>query len=286
MKNITEIIQSVSPEESRVVLDALKFAEKAHAGQKRKTGDPYIIHPIAVAEKSWDYYKDIDLLIACLLHDTVEDSDDVNILDIYNQFGSSVGWLVDTVTKTQFSFLRYEKFIPKSTIEKLLCGGLQDVRALLVKILDRDHNLQTLDIFRPQKQMRVSFETQAIYKPLEFLFVKDSIENIKEKFHSFLKENFILDVASFKECLYSMSFSGNGEEDFPVLYRNSDKVIWRIEDKNLYLSLCRNNKAFEQNHDLVRMQEDTDEIFFAEIQFTKAFGWDNGKLSVSRCKGF
>lgn len=286
MKILSEIIEHLSQSDAHLCRKALEFAQKAHEEQMRKTGDPYITHPIAVAEKSWDLYEDLELLIACLLHDTVEDSENVSMADIYDQFGDTVGWLVDTVTKTRFPFYKYDEFTPKSTIEKLLCGGLHDVRALLVKILDRDHNLQTLDIFRPQKQMRVSFETQAIYKPLEFLFVKDSIENVQEKFSLFLKKNFILDVFSFKECLYSQSFSGKGEEDFPILYHNSDKVIWRIEDKNLYLALCRNNKAFEKNHELVRMKEDTDGMFFVEIQFTKAFGWNNGRLSVSRCKSF
>lgn len=284
MNKCESLINSFEKKEDRVrALKALDFSSKIHSSQKRKTGELYINHPIEVAMRFWNIFKDTDSFVAGLLHDTVEDSKEITIEDIYREFGKNVGFMVDSVTKTTNEFYdkSFNKNISLSYIDKLLIGGLNDVRVLVLKLLDRQHNLETINIFSEKKQVRLSFETQVIYKPLSFLLEASSLEESKKMLDNYLLKNNINSEENFKEFLYNTSFKHDKNEDFLKLTSNSEKIIWEIKDKNFYLELCKNN-SFVNSHEIVTMEENEHGEFKVEFQFTKSFNWGEGKIKISR----
>ncbi|HJP81521.1 MAG TPA: RelA/SpoT family protein [Candidatus Saccharimonadales bacterium] len=149
---------------------AIDFATKAHEGQKRKSGDPYIIHPIAVADTLVDWGMDIDSILAGVLHDTVEDTD-VTLDDIETRFGRDVAFLVDGVTKVsqaRAGMRNLESYLPqtKDNLSKLLIAVSRDVRVIIIKLADRLHNLSTLQYMKPEKQLKIARESIDVFAPM------------------------------------------------------------------------------------------------------------------------
>lgn len=147
------------------VKNAFLFSKKAHEGQFRRSGEPYISHPIGVAEILAELRLDLPTIMTGLLHDTVEDTD-VTLEDITSQFGEVVAELVDGVTKiTQLSFKNtHEK--QSENVRKMIVAMGKDVRVILVKLADRLHNMRTLGSMKYEKQLRIGQETLDIYAPL------------------------------------------------------------------------------------------------------------------------
>jgi hypothetical protein len=273
-----------SAPDAKRLLDAFEYAKKAHDGQLRKSGEPYILHPTAVALKLWNTYGDIDLTIAGLLHDTTEDCG-ADMDSIYSQFGDMVGFLVDAVDKNRRGFLKHD-VIFEDKIERLLWAGLQDIRVLLLKIADREHNIDTLKHLQNDKQVRMAFETQAIYKPLKHvlgLYENRTIDEIKKRFADCLCSKHISEPREIKACLYSMSFRDFSDEMFDLVYNNSHKIVWEVEDK-AYLKELSKNKEFEKHVNIENMWTDG-ERFKAEFTFDKGYIMDaNAGLKVSSYK--
>lgn len=145
------------------VIRACQFGDVAHIADKRKSGEPYITHPIAVAEILAGFELDRDTIIAAILHDTVEDTD-VALEDLQTQFGDKVALLVDGVTKLKSS--SHDKSQNKSaTFFKIWSSTLSDPRVLVIKLADRLHNMSTLDAVRPEKQKSTAQETLDFYIP-------------------------------------------------------------------------------------------------------------------------
>lgn len=149
---------------------AVALATKAHEGQMRKSGDPYIVHPLAVMKIVQDWGMDEDTVIAAVLHDTVEDTD-VTLENIKNEFGESVAFLVDGVTKlgTARSGMRdIDTYLPetKDNLLRLLVAVGSDVRVLIIKLADRLHNLRTLSALPPDKQKKIAKESLEVFAPL------------------------------------------------------------------------------------------------------------------------
>ena len=141
---------------------AFRFANVAHEGIKRKSGEPYIIHPLAVAKI---VAKDLGLgatsIVASLLHDVVEDTE-YTVADIENMFGEKVAHIVDGLTKLSGDFDSSQAL----TLKKILMTLSDDVRVILIKIADRLHNMQTLDSMMPHKKIKIASETMFLYIPL------------------------------------------------------------------------------------------------------------------------
>lgn len=149
---------------------AIEFATTAHHGQQRKSGEPYIIHPLAVAGILIEWAMDIDSVIAGVLHDTVEDTP-VNLEEIENLFGRDVAFLVDGVTKVsqaRANMRELGSYLPQTTdnLSKLLIAVSQDVRVIIIKLADRLHNLRTLQHMKPTKQRKIAKESLDVFAPM------------------------------------------------------------------------------------------------------------------------
>ena len=149
---------------------AVDFATNAHDGQFRKTGEAYIIHPLAVKKILTEWGMDEDTIIAGILHDTVEDTD-ITLNDIKTEFGETVAFLVDGVTKlsTARSGMRdIDTYLPetKDNFLRLMIALGADIRVLIIKLADRLHNMRTLGALPPDKQKKISKETLEIFAPL------------------------------------------------------------------------------------------------------------------------
>ena len=149
---------------------AIDFATAAHEGQKRKSGEPYIIHPLAVASTLIEWGMDIDTVLAGVLHDTVEDTN-TTLGDIENLFGADVAFLVDGVTKVsqaRAGMRDLKSYLPQTTdnLSKLLIAVSQDVRVIIIKLADRLHNLSTLQHMPPEKQKKIARESLEVFAPM------------------------------------------------------------------------------------------------------------------------
>ncbi len=144
---------------------AFEFSEKAHSGQIRRSGEPYISHPLGVAAILADLHLDLATVATGLLHDTVEDTD-VTLKDIEKNFGSAVSMLVDGVTKISKMSFRNTHEKQGENIRKMIVAMGKDVRVVLVKLADRLHNMRTLHHMPYEKQARIAQETLDIYAPL------------------------------------------------------------------------------------------------------------------------
>ncbi len=171
-------------EEMGLLFKAFEFAKDAHKVQRRKSGEPYIIHPIAVATIAAEELKlDANSVIAAFLHDVVEDTD-YSADDIRNMFGNEVAFLVDVVTKKKKDHYKMSKQV--DNYQQLLDSFHYDIRALMVKIADRLHNMRTLSSMAPDKRMKIAGETDYFYAPLAnrlgLYDVKTDLENLSFKY--------------------------------------------------------------------------------------------------------
>ncbi len=149
-----------------MVQRAYEYAEKAHANQVRKSGDPYFSHPLAVAVILTDLMLDATTIAAGLLHDCVEDVEGCTLETVRSLFGEEVALLVDGVTKlSQLNFANREE-AQAETLRKMFLAMAKDIRVVLIKLADRLHNMRTLKYQRPERQVPIARETLDIYAPL------------------------------------------------------------------------------------------------------------------------
>ena len=176
-------------EKGKTMENAVAFAARVHEGQLRESGEPYIIHPIAVAEYLLDMGMDAPTIIAGVLHDTVEDGDAIGIADVEKQFGKEVAHLVDGVTKLTRS--GKQDYITKKqeqseNLRKLFLAIADDVRVVIIKLADRLHNMRTLEYCTQAKQMRKAKETLEVYTPLAHRFgmgaIRSELEDLSFKY--------------------------------------------------------------------------------------------------------
>jgi len=149
---------------------AIIYATEKHKGQKRRSGKPYITHPLAVAYTLMTWDMDIDSVLAGVLHDTVEDTD-AALDEIESFFGRDVAFLVDGVTKigqARAGMRDLNSYLPqtKDNLSKLLIAVSQDVRVLIIKLADRLHNLSTLQYMPPEKQQKIARESLEVFAPM------------------------------------------------------------------------------------------------------------------------
>ena len=174
----------ITDEDYHRVQEAFALAKKAHAPQKRKSGEPYILHPIAVALiAAKELQLDANTVITAFLHDVVEDTP-YTVEDIRKIFGNDVAGLVNVVTKKKKETYQTTKQV--DNYQQILDSLHYDIRAVMVKISDRLHNMRTLQSMRPDKQMKIAGETDCFYAPLAnrlgLFEVKSDLENLSFKY--------------------------------------------------------------------------------------------------------
>ena len=166
LNDILEKVQAYSPDaELDVIMDAYVYSAQAHRGQTRKSGEDYLIHPLAVSEILTDLRMDVDTIATGLLHDTMEDC-----LTTYETleslFGEDVANIVDGVTKIGKLQFRSKHEAQAENFRKLVLAMSKDVRVILVKLADRLHNMRTMEHMKPDARVRISRETMDIYAPI------------------------------------------------------------------------------------------------------------------------
>ena len=145
---------------------AYEFAKKAHEGQSRKSGEPYIIHPIGAARILAKMRVDLPTIITCLLHDVPEDTE-YTLEDIESEFGTQISELVAGITKLSAVYYKHNMQDRQiDTLRRMFLVMAKDVRVVLVKLADRLHNMRTLQYVKPEKAKRIAKETMEIFSPL------------------------------------------------------------------------------------------------------------------------
>ena len=175
------------------IAEAFLLADRKHRGQKRSSGEPYIIHPLSVAAILVDLGMDTQSVVAGLLHDVVEDTD-CTLEDITQEFGREVALLIDGVTKLDRIPFSSKEEEQAENLRKMLMAMAQDIRVIIIKFADRMHNLSTLEFMSPQKQRDKARECLEVYAPiahrLGMRMVKETMEDVSLMY---------LDPAAYKE---------------------------------------------------------------------------------------
>ncbi len=161
----SKLAEYLTPSELKKVKEAYRFSDEMHLGQIRKSGEPYISHPIAVAEICADWKLDAQAIMAALLHDVMEDQD-VKKEELIERFGAPVATLVDGLSKLDKIEFQSQIEAQAENFRKMLLAMARDVRVILVKLADRLHNMRTLDFMSPEKKRRIARETMEVYVPI------------------------------------------------------------------------------------------------------------------------
>jgi GTP pyrophosphokinase len=166
LRHLIETLESYLPaDQIESIMAAYEFGATAHHGQKRQSGEPYISHPVAVAQELADMHLDAQAIAAAILHDVVEDTE-ASLADIEDKFGEEVAILVDAVSKLDQIQFRSRAEAQAESFRKMMLAMIEDIRVILVKLADRLHNMQTLDAMPAKKKSRIARETLDIYAPI------------------------------------------------------------------------------------------------------------------------
>ena len=184
-EDFIEKIKSYNPLEVEVITKAYLYAKELHKGQKRQSGEEYIVHPLSVAYILAEMVADKDTICAALLHDTIEDTD-VTKEDIAERFNKTVANLVDGVTKiSKMNFSSKEEQVVANT-RKIITSVSEDVRIIIIKLADRLHNMRTLEFKSEFKQKENALETMEIYVPLSYYIgtyrIKSELEDLSFRY--------------------------------------------------------------------------------------------------------
>ena len=263
-------IQAIHNEKELVIIDkAFETANSFHQGQLRRSGEPYIIHPIAVANILVDLGMDYQSIVAALLHDVVEDTD-YTLQQLTEEFGEDVAILVDGVTKlgkVQLNSRETKEEQQAENVRKMLLAMSKDIRVIIVKLADRLHNMRTLEFVDPQKQRDKALETLEIFAPISHrLGIRSVKEELEDRAIRFLDP---VAYAGIEENLKNSSRSGN---DF--LEHTKEKILERVHQfvpnaqisgriksvHGIYRKMYMQGKDFDQIFDIYAVRIIVDSV--------------------------
>jgi len=244
---------------------AIDFASEKHAGQKRKTGDPYISHPLSTASYLIDWGLDIDSVVAGVLHDTIEDTD-TQLEEIEEKFGKNIAFLVDGVTKLgklREGMRDINSYLPetKDNLTKLLIATGEDVRVVIIKLADRLHNLQTLSALPHEKQKKIATESLQVFAPLADRLnmgrVRVQIEEISFSYLEPQRYNYLRKQLKKRLGRASKKLDKVREEVSKILEQNDIKFEMDGRIKSVYSlhkKLDKYEQSFEAIYDLIALR--------------------------------
>ncbi len=241
------------------ILKAFEFAYQKHLNQVRRSGDPYITHPVAVAKTLIELNCDKEAICGCLLHDVIEDTR-ASVDDLKELFGTTVAEIVDGVTKLNKLNFKSTEDAQANNFRKMLLAIAKDVRVVLVKLADRLHNMQTLHFLRPDKQQRIASETLDVFAPLANRFglrnIQMELEDLCLKFLHPKAYSLIKDLVKSKKL------------DREAQVQKLKVVIKQILDDNgidadiqgrakhfysIYIKLCQKGTDLNSNDEVVEI---------------------------------
>lgn len=243
--------------DDHVVRDAFELAHRAHAGQHRTSGEPYITHPIAVALILAEYGLDSTTVAAALLHDVVEDTD-TSIADLRSSLGDDVADIVDGVTKLDQCHFTSKEHQQAAALRKLVIAMSKDVRVLLVKLADRLHNVRTLEALDEDRRIRIATETLEVYAPLAHRL---GVQDIKHELEDSCFR--VLHPARFKEVDAMIAARAPSRDS--VIMQTLEELLASFLDAGLvvevsgrpkrhysiYRKMVNSGLPFEEIHDLI-----------------------------------
>ena len=166
VRKLVDTLETYLPKEQiETVLEAYEFGAHHHEGQARKSGEPYITHPVAVAQELANMHLDAEAICAAILHDVVEDTE-ASLDEIREKFGEDIALIVDGVSKLDQIQFRSRAEAQAESFRKMMLAMIEDIRVILVKLSDRLHNMQTLGAMPAKKKKRIARETLDIYAPI------------------------------------------------------------------------------------------------------------------------
>ena len=249
------------------IIKAYEYSNKAHEGQKRFSGEPYIIHPLSVADILIDLNMDQESIITALLHDVVEDTS-ASLKDIEKRFGKKVAFLLDGVTKISRMNFRSAYHKQSENIRKMIVAMGRDVRVILIKLADRLHNLQTLQYMPEDRQAAIANQTLEVYTPLASRLgmneMKIQMEDLSFKFAQ--PENFSHLEKKMKE--FNKNKSTYMEKVVSLLEKElKSHSVWKPEVKgryknlySIYNKMSHQHIPFEEIHDIIAFRICVEEI--------------------------
>lgn len=265
MENVQTYIKR--PENIELIQKAYDFAYEHHKGQFRKSGEPYVIHVIQVANTLALMHCGPKTIAAGLLHDTVEDCQGVTTDTITELFGQEIVTLVDAVTKIGAIKFKDEEEYLASNHRKLFIAMAKDIRVILIKLADRLHNMRTLQYMRPEKQKKIARETLSVYAPIAHRLgiseIKNELEDLSFKYLDYKKYEEIKDLVKQRESdrneqVHEMiSDIESIMQEYNIQYR----IFGRSKHfYSIYKKMVTKNKRFEEILDLLAIRIVTDSV--------------------------
>ncbi len=255
-----KVIKAFGEDQAARVRSAYEFAEKAHSGQKRSSGEPYSIHPLAVANILTDLGMDADTIISGLLHDTIEDTG-VTKEELDEKFGTEVAMMVDGVTKLSRLSYKTKEEHQVENLRKMFLAMAKDIRVIIIKLADRLHNLRTLEYVDEESQRAKAYETLEIYAPLAHRLgifkVKWELEDISLRY---------IDSKGYYDLVEKVSLKRREREAYiqQVIVTLKEKlneipIEYEIEGRpknfySIYKKMYMQHKNFEQIYDLLAIR--------------------------------
>ena len=252
---------------AELVKKAYLFAQEAHKDQKRKSGEPYFIHPCFVASILTELMIDPPTIAAGLLHDTVEDCENITLETLRREFGDEVAWLVDGVTKLDKLDFADKEEAQAESLRKMIMAMAKDIRVVLIKLADRLHNMRTMKFQKPERQVAIARETLDIYAPLAHRLgvyaIKQELEDLSLRY---------IDPAGYQNLVQKVGQkrSERQENIRTVIAELSEKldemhIHYDIDGRpkhfySIYRKMVLQNKPFDQIYDLIAIRVLVDSV--------------------------
>ena len=265
MENVKTYIKR--PENIELIQKAYDFAYEHHKGQFRKSGEPYVIHVIQVANTLALMHCGPKTIAAGLLHDTVEDCEGVTTDTITELFGEEISTLVDAVTKIGAIKFKDEEEYLASNHRKLFIAMAKDIRVILIKLADRLHNMRTLQYMRPEKQKKIARETLSVYAPIAHRLgiseIKNELEDLSFKYLDYKKYEEIKGLVQQRESDRNEQVKEMISDIEGILkqYNIQYRIFGRSKHfYSIYKKMVTKNKRFEEILDLLAIRIITDSV--------------------------